>query len=176
MLIRRSQDLVNGAPESPSEWRKHRPRGFTLIELLLVLAVSVILAAIAVPMMSRALASVRLNSAISQLSAAISSTRFQAIKDSQIYTLVLTTPANTYVVTNTGASPAVASPAVALPAGVSFGASGTYTFTLCPNGMVYGSGGCPNANAPPSFTATYQQSEVTMSVSGVGNVTTTKIR
>lgn len=152
-----------------------RSSGFTVLELLFVIAVGLILAVMAVPMMTSALASMKLNSAVAQLSSAISSTRYRAIKDSQTYTLALTTPANTFVVTNVGASPQTTDPAVPLPTYVSFtGTSSTITYTLCPNGMVYGSGGtCPNGNAPPSLTASYDGKQVSISVSRVGNVTTT---
>jgi len=175
MSIRRSEDSAIEMAPIMGVPRKHSVKGFTLLELLLVIAVSLVLAAIAIPMMNSALANMRLNSAVNQLAGAISTARFQAIKNSQIYTLVLTTPANTYVVTDTG-PPVVAAASVPLPSAVTFGSSGTYTFTLCPNGMVYGAGGCPNANAPPSLTASYQQQEVTITVSGVGNVTTTKVQ
>lgn len=150
--------------------------GFTLIEMVLVVLVGMTMAAIAIPVLTKAMTNMRINSAVGQFSGAIASARFRAIKNSQQYTLVLTTPANTYVVTNTVTSQADS--AVPLPSYITItGATGsTFTYTLCPNGIVYGAGGCsPNPNTPPALSFTYQNRQINIAVSDVGNVTTTTI-
>ncbi|MGA9883633.1 MAG: prepilin-type N-terminal cleavage/methylation domain-containing protein [Candidatus Acidiferrales bacterium] len=155
--------------------RRFRPlAGFTLIEMVTVVAIGLILTAVAIPVFSTAMANMRINSAVSAFSGAISSARYHAIKDSQTYTFVLTTPANSFVLTNT--STGVAANAVPLPSYVSIsGGSGSpYTYTLCPNGMVYGAGGCPGAD-PPALSFLYQGRQINLAVSEVGNVTKTVV-
>ena len=155
-------------------------RGFTLVELLLVVLVGGILAAISIPVYQTAMANMQMNSMVSAISGVISQTRYAAIMNSQVYTLVLTTPANTYVVTNVGTG--VANTAVPLPStsiAINGGTSATYTFTLCPNGTVSGAGGvCPPVSnpVPPALSATNNGRQVNINVSSVGNVTTTRIQ
>ncbi len=149
-------------------------RGFTLLEMVVVVLVSMIAAAIAIPVIGSALASMNVRSMASALAGAVSSTRYQAIQNSEIYTLVITTPANTYVVKNitTGVSGPTL-PLAKQTVAINGGTSATYTFTFCPNGMTYGAGGtCPANNTPPVLTATYQGANMTINVSSVGNVQT----
>ena len=156
-----------------------RPRdvssGFTLIEMVLVVMTGLVLTAIAIPIINSALASMDVKSMGSAISAGVSNARYQAIQNSQIYTLVVTTPANTYVIKNVATG--VSGPTVPLPrpaVTINGGTSATFTFTFCPNGMTYGAGGtCPSGNTPPVLTATYQGRTMTINVSSVGNVTTT---
>lgn len=147
--------------------------------MVLVVFAAMVMAALAIPALNRAMTNERINAAVNQFSGAISSARFHAIQDSQTYTLVLTAPANTYVVTNTGASPPTVGPTVPLPSYVSIsgGTGSPYTYTLCPNGLVYGTGGCSlNPNQPPALSFTYQGRQINVAISDVGNVTTTTIQ
>lgn len=160
-----------------SSRRRLRPTpGFSVIELVTTIAVGMILAAIAIPMVNSAMATMRINAAVSQFEGALSSSRFQAIKNSQPYTFVLTAPANTYVLTNTATGAANNPVPMSSYVNINGGTAGTYTYTLCPNGMVYGAGGCPSVNAPPALSFTYQGRQINTAVSGVGNVTTTIIK
>lgn len=151
--------------------------GFTLLETVIVVAIGVTLTALAIPFFTQSITNMRINSAVSGFTAAIASSRFQAIRDSDPYTLVLTAGTNKYVLTNvtTGA----AAPAVPLPSYLSInGGSGTSTYTLCPNGIIYGAGGTcspPPATAPPALSFAYLNRQINLSVSGTGNVTTTVI-
>jgi len=154
---------------------RNSSRGFSVLELLTVLTVGTILTAMAIPAMTSALAGMRLNSTVGSITAAISQTRSRAIMNSQPYTLVLTVPSDTYVVTNVTTS--TADSAVSLPnstVSINGGTAGTYTYTLCPNGTIYGAGGtCPGANLPPALTAAYRGKLTDINVSSVGNVTAT---
>ncbi len=146
--------------------------------MLIVIAVGITLAAVAIPVLSSAMTNMRINSAVSQFTGALASARYQAIQNSQIYTFALTTPANTYVVTKTGANPVVYN-AVQLSPYVTISGSGSasspFTYTLCPNGIVYGAGGACPGNQPASLIFTYNGRQIDLAVSGVGNVTSTII-
>jgi type II secretory pathway pseudopilin PulG len=163
-----------GASSRPKGRRNHFA-GFTVLELMIAMVVGVIVTAAAVPTVINAMTMINLNSAANDLGAVISGTRYRAIMNSQKYTLALTTPANTYVVTNVSAN--TAARAVPIPyANVSIngGLNATYTFTFCPNGTVYGAGAaCPGTNNPPVLTGTYKGKQFTLTVTGAGNVTKT---
>lgn len=151
--------------------------GLTLLELLVVVAIGAVIAVIALPILGTALQRMHLSSMATSVSSAVLKTRYQAIKDSQIYTLTITTPANTYVVKNV--STAKVGATIPLPPEVTLngGTANTYAYTFCPNGVVYGAGGvCPGATVPSLMKATVQQAEVDISISSVGNVTTTTIK
>ena len=144
----------------------------------LVMLVLAVLTAITVPYYNGARLDSQMNSMASAISGVVAQTRYAAIMNSQIYTLVFTAPANTYVVTNVSTSTAAS--AVPLPTTtvtINTGTSATYTFTFCPNGTAYGSGGtCPGTNAPPVLTLANSQRKLQLNVSSVGNVTTTIIK
>lgn len=152
-------------------------RGYTLPELLIAIIVGTILTAMAIPVMNSANSSMRLNSTVSAITAAISQTHYRSIMNSQVYTFVLATPNNTYVVTNVTTNAADASvPLPNQPVVLNGGANATYTFTFCPNGTVYGAGGtCPANNSPPALTATYGGKQTNLNISTVGNVIATII-
>ncbi|HTU35553.1 MAG TPA: prepilin-type N-terminal cleavage/methylation domain-containing protein [Candidatus Acidoferrum sp.] len=153
--------------------------GFSVIELLIVVVVGAILTAIAVPLFNSAMTNMHMNSMASAISAAVSKTRYRAIMNSQTYVLDVHTPANTYIATNQGTGQtdrAVPFPSSTIA--INGGTTATYEFTLCPNGMVYGAGGsCASAGntTPPALSITYQGRQINISVSSVGNVTTTTI-
>lgn len=158
--------------------RKRRSRGFSTIELVVVMTIGVIVTAIAIPVIGSAMNSMRMNAMISDISGAIGKTRYRAIMTSQVYTLAITAPANTYVVKNINTNgadnvmPLSGHGAVQINGGV----NGVYTFTLCPNGTVYGVGGtCPGAAVPPVLTISYGGRITNISTSGVGNVSTNVI-
>jgi prepilin-type N-terminal cleavage/methylation domain-containing protein len=154
-------------------------RGFTIVELLIVVLIGSLLTAMAVPLYKSAMISMQLNSTVSAISGAISQTRYAAIMNGQVYTLVLTTPANTYVVSNV--TQGTANAAVPLPSTailINGGTSATYTYTLCPNGTAYGAGGTciNNITVPPALSATNNGRQVNINVSGVGSVISTRIQ
>jgi prepilin-type N-terminal cleavage/methylation domain-containing protein len=148
--------------------------GFSLIELMFALLVGTILTAMAIPVWGSAQAYMRLNSAVSTMSAALTQARFQAIMTSQPYSVTINAPADTYVVTNLKTG--VASNAIPItPHGVAIngGAAAAYTFVFCPNGTVWAAGAaCPGAGVPPVLTAAYQGRLINLNISSVGNVTT----
>lgn len=156
---------------------KSASAGLSLPELVIGMAIAAILTAMSVPVVNSTMSRMRMNSAVSSISTAISKARYQAIRNSDIYTLAISIPQNTYVVTDVSTN--VANTAVPLPniVAINGGTSAVITYTLCPNGTVYGAGGsCTNnTNAPPALTVTYSQLQTNINVSTVGNVTTTVI-
>jgi prepilin-type N-terminal cleavage/methylation domain-containing protein len=164
------------------EPREYARRGFSIVELLIVVLVGGILTAMAIPKFQSTMLNMQLNSTVSTISAAVSQTRYSAIMNSQIYTLVFTVAPNTYttyVVTNVTTSTSNASASLPnLAILVNGGTAATYTYTFCPNGVVYGAGGiCTgNANAPPALTITNGGRQENINVSSVGNVQTTRIQ
>jgi len=155
-------------------------RGFSIVELLIVMVVVGILAAMAIPRFQSAMTGMQLNSTVDAIAGVVSQTRYASIMNSQIYTLAITAPANTYVVTNV--STGVANTAVPLPSTailINNGTAATYTFTMCPNGTVSGAGGvCPPVinTVPPALSATNGGRQVNINVSTVGNVTTNRVQ
>jgi prepilin-type N-terminal cleavage/methylation domain-containing protein len=157
---------------------KAKSAGLSLPELMIGMAVAAVLTAMSVPVVNSTMARMRMNSAVNSISTAISKARYQAIRNSDIYTLAINVPQNTYVVTDVTSN--VPNAAVPLPniVAINGGTSAVFTYTLCPNGTVYGAGGtCTNnTNAPPALSVTYSQLQTNINVSTVGNVTTTVIR
>jgi len=164
--------------------QNRQSKGFTVPELLIALTIGTVMTVVALPMFLNTLNNMRLTDMVSNLSGTLSSTRYQSIMKNQDYSLVITTPANTYVVTNL--STGTASASIPLANGqtivINGGAAATYTYTFCPNGTVYGNtGNCPGeagfaSVATPALSVTYKSRQVNLAVSSVGNVTTTIIK
>jgi prepilin-type N-terminal cleavage/methylation domain-containing protein len=159
------------------ESRAGTAAGFTMIELLIAMAIGTILTVMSIPVVSSAMSQMRMNSGVTALSTTISKTRYRAIRNSDIYTLAITAPQNTYVVTDVTAN--VVDRVEPLPTQISLngGAAATYTFTFCANGTVYGAGAncANNFPQPPAFAITYKTRQTNMNISMVGNVKTTVI-
>jgi prepilin-type N-terminal cleavage/methylation domain-containing protein len=159
--------------------------GFTLLEALLVIAISVVVAAIALPVFTRYVNNYRLIAAVSAVTGAIQTTRFQAILHGCQYQLVLTSstmsyqvyteapqpPATACLSTFTTVMPGTTAPAGAVPI-LSSGPitmSGTsFTFTFSSNGTLteVASPAGTGLELTNSLKSTY------IYVSGVGDVTT----
>lgn len=161
--------------------RRKTSRGFTLVELVIALFVGTVLTAMAVPLWTQAQAIMRLNSMVSAMSSAISQTRYRSIMTSQPYTLVINSPGDTYLVTNltTGtADPTI--PLTPHAVAINGGGSASYTFVFCPNGTVWSAVGttanCPGTGVPPALSAAYENRQINLNVSSVGNVTTTNVK
>jgi type II secretory pathway pseudopilin PulG len=153
--------------------------------MLIVIAILAVVTGMAIPILGTSMSRSKVTAAATGINGAFMQARYLAIRNSQTYTLSITTPQNTYVIVNavtgiptvTLPNTNTASP-IPLPSLVQIngGAAAVYGFTFCPNGMVYGAGGvCPNGNLPPALSLTYQKRQTNMSFSTVGNVTTTLI-
>ena len=65
--------------------RKHSNHGFTLLELLVVMLILTVLILVAVPSITRGLASLRLENSSRQIAAALRVARAKAIRKQEIY-------------------------------------------------------------------------------------------
>jgi prepilin-type N-terminal cleavage/methylation domain-containing protein len=164
---------------SVSRNRRHRrARGFTLLEAIVAVVIGSVLTAMAIPVWVQQMAQMRLSSAVSTLSSAMTRTRYRAIMTSQPYTVTITSPADTYTITNQGTSVAD-NPVAFTPSAVAIngGGGGTYSYLFCPNGTVWNSGTtCPGSGTPATITAAFEGRQINLTISGVGNVTTTNIK
>lgn len=147
------------------------PQGFTLLELLFVCLIAVTLTVISLPILNDVMASFRLRSAVSSVTGAIHTTRYQAISSGYPYQLVLDKTAATIQVqsdpnrTNTFANTGSAIPLSGSSVSVLLGTSTTLQFR--PSGLVTATAGST------TLTLTYGSKTETITVSSYGNIKVT---
>jgi prepilin-type N-terminal cleavage/methylation domain-containing protein len=154
-------------PKRQSE--KSRWTGFTLIEILITMAIAMVLTAISIPLVTNAYSSYRLTAAVSSISGAIQTTRYQAISAGYPFQVVFSKANSTYQVqsdpTRTGAFSNVAN---AVPFGTQQMALGANTTIQChPSGLITASVGST------TLTLTYSNKQETITVSSYGNIKVT---
>lgn len=155
--------------------------GFTLIQALIVVAISLAMTAVAVPVFTNAVNSYRFSAAVSAATGAISATRFQAIMNGYPYEIVFTASTMSYRVyseTTASCPPAFTAVGSSIPMESTGGITmtgPTVTYTFYSNGTVYGpistTSPCPNT-AAPIFEISNSVKSNYVYVSGVGDVET----
>ncbi len=90
------QKHTQSGPAASGRERGIQETGFSILELAVVLGVSLIMAAIAVPTISSSLSYFKLRSAVTAATSAIQSTRYRAIYDGCAYQLTLSKATNEY--------------------------------------------------------------------------------
>ena len=88
--------LQNNSANRASRKLLGRSRGFSLIEVLVIVAIGTILTVIAIPSISSGLRNYRLEGAISSVTWAVHSTRYQALMEGYPFQVVFSSAANTY--------------------------------------------------------------------------------
>jgi len=159
---------VQGAPQL-MQLQQHQMRthaGYSLIELLLVVAISMIMGAMAIPATRSAIASYDLSAAVDSATGAIQSTRYQAIMQGYPYQVAINATNNTFQVLNE-VPPAASFTAVGntVPlSGVPITVSASTTLQFKPNGSVSATVGAM------SFTISYNGTTKTVTVSNYGSI------
>ena len=143
--------------------------GFSAIEMLVVVAISGVLGAIAIPSFVNSVKGYRVNAASAAISGAIQATRFQAIMQGYQYQLVLTRSNLSYQISNmvppaTTFSNVGSAVPIAHMGDVTLNAA-SLTYTFYANGTVSGPG------TPLQLSKAVTSNTIT--VSGVGNVSIT---
>lgn len=162
--VRKTSGVTAGTPARPT-------RGFTLIEMIFVVAIVLLMSVMAIPMVNNALAIYRLRAAVSSVTGAIQTTRYQAISSGYPYQVVFNAAAKTFqvqsdpnftgVFTNVGNSVPLASSAIPVVLGTST------TLQFRPSGIVAATVGST------TLTLTYGGRNETITVSSYGNVKVT---
>ena len=86
--------------EQPSDRSGEASKGFTLIELVLVVAITLVIVAMAIPMVSNVTSYFKMRGAVQSVTGAVQSTRYQAIFNGCPYQIVLTAASSSYQVQN----------------------------------------------------------------------------
>lgn len=148
-----------------------RSRGFSLLEMVIVVAICLIVAAIAVPTINSVMTTYRLRAAVSSVTGAIQTTRYQAISSGYAYQIVLSKTNSTFQVqsdpnrTGNFANVGNAIPLASSSIPVVLGADTTLQFR--PSGLVQAAVGAT------TLTLTYGGNTETITVSNYGNVKVT---
>jgi prepilin-type N-terminal cleavage/methylation domain-containing protein len=153
-------------------------QGFSLVELIIALLVGLVLVGMAIPITQSAMASYRMGAAVSSITGAIQSARYQAIfqgcqlqvafssttKKYQVSSEVVTPPAVppacAGAFTNVGGAIPLGSTAVTLP-------KGNVTLQFHPNGQVQAAAGALN-----NIVVSYQGKSTNITVSNFGSIKT----
>jgi type IV fimbrial biogenesis protein FimT len=161
--------------------RIRRSQGFTLLELVFTLAIAMVMVVLAIPLVQRVSASLKIQGATAAVTGAMQSTRYQAIFQGCQYQLVFTSAAGSYQLqgepaTNGNCAAAFTNicsaglancpvPWSGAGTAVALGADATLTFT--PGGRVIGTNG---AACPCTMVLTYSNRTATITVSNYGNI------
>jgi Tfp pilus assembly protein FimT len=149
-----------------------RSKGFTLLELCVVMLFALVTTAFAIPVVTSSLNAYRLNSAVTSMTAAIQSTRYQAISAGYPFSVVFDKAAATYQIksdpNNTGTFANVGNP---VPFGQANAMGQSTTFVLRPGGAVQS----PQAagDGTTTMTMTYNNKVETIQVSAYGRIQVT---
>lgn len=146
-------------------------RGFTLIEMMMVVVIGLIVAAMSIPTVNNVMNTYRLRAAVSSVTGAIQTTRYQAISSGYAFQIVLNKANTTFQVqsdpgrTGTFANVGNAIPLASSSIAVALGADTTLQFR--PSGLVQATTGST------TLTLTFGGKTETITVSNYGNVKVT---
>lgn len=164
---------------SMNTWRSRHIKGFTLLEAMFTVLVLIFMTAMAIPLVNNVMGAYRMQSAVSSVTGAIQSTRYQAISSGYAYQLVLNKANSTFQVQSDPTWPTATTFANVCDGGatscpvplsssaiaVVLGADTTLQFR--PSGMVSATTGST------TLTITYGGKTETITVSSYGNIKVT---
>jgi Tfp pilus assembly protein FimT len=145
-------------------------KGFTMFELAFVVAIGMVVTTISVPMTKTALKAYHLNTAVSAVTGAIQSTRYQAIMHGYHYNLSLVSGSQSYQV-GTKVPPATAFSNVG--AAIPWCTTGDVTMSSSTTLEFFPGGTVTATSGSMTFSVSNGTATKTITVSGVGNVTVT---
>jgi Tfp pilus assembly protein FimT len=162
--------LGNNSANSASGRHPGSSRGFSLVELLVMLAIGTILTIMAIPSVSSGLRNYRIEGAISSVTWAVHSTRYQALMEGYPFQVVFSSAANTYQIQSSPTG--FAGPYGNIGSAVPFTAypmtlSADTTLNFRPNGFVQATTG------GLAFNIAYQGVCQKLTVTNYGNVSIT---
>jgi prepilin-type N-terminal cleavage/methylation domain-containing protein len=171
-MIRRQ---VRQETNEPRGQRSNPARGFSLIELLVVAAILLIMSVMAVPLLNNTISYFRLRGAVSSVTGAIQSTRYQAIFQGCPYQVVFTAATSTYQIknqcpvggtfANVCSAPLTVCPVPLSGSGIPVTLNADITMTFSPGGKV------SSVTAPMSLVITYGgKPPETIAVSSYGSI------
>jgi prepilin-type N-terminal cleavage/methylation domain-containing protein len=173
------QHEVRQERNQPCGQRGQQARGFSLLELIFVIVIGLIMTVIAIPLVNNVTSYFRLRGAVSSVTGAIQSTRYQAIFQGCPYQVVFTAATQSYQIQNQcpvgGAFANVCVPATLAACPVPVSGSGTpvtlnadITLTFSPGGKV------SSATSPMQMVITYGgKPPETITVSSYGSINVT---
>jgi prepilin-type N-terminal cleavage/methylation domain-containing protein len=154
---------------------RKRQSGFTMLELVIVILIALIVMGFAIPQISGALGNYRLHNAVSSVTWAIQSTRYQALMEGYPFEVTFTSATNSYQILS---APTPGSPNTFSNVGTSIPLSGTAmsisqttTYTFAAMGLVTASPATALSSTPLVVTA--WGNSATIVVSNYGNITVT---
>lgn len=157
--------------------RRRRTLGFSLIEMVLVVAVMLITAVIALPLLNNIMSTYRLRSAVSSVTGFIQSARYQALSSGYGYQVVLNKAASTIQIqsdpnrintyTNLCVPAAASCPIPLSGSGIPVVLGADTTLQFRPSGIVTATAGST------TLTLAYGGKTETITVSSYGNVKVT---
>ncbi len=176
--------LMNGRQiqqdtNASQEQCRRSERGFSVIELLFVVMIVLIMTAMAIPLVNNTVSYFRMRGAVSAVTGAIQSTRYQAIFQGCPYQVVFTAATKTYQVQNScpagGPFVNVCSPAGLLVCPIPLAGAGSpltlgadMTMTFSPGGKI------TSATSPMVMVVTYGgKPPETITVSSYGSINVT---
>jgi len=144
--------------------KRHSNSGFSMIEIVIVLAISIVLAGIAIPVFTNAMNNFRLSATVSAVSGAISTTRMQAIMHGYPYETVFTISPLSFQIFNE--VPPATTFSVVVP-----GAGSSVTPLPSAGGVTMT--GLVSCTAPPSLTGCVTMAGTTITYTFMANGTVT---
>jgi prepilin-type N-terminal cleavage/methylation domain-containing protein len=170
--------------------RLRRSQGFSLLEMVIVVAITLITAAVAIPMATSTIRFYQLQSGVTSMTGLVRATRFQAMSSGYPYQIVFTQSTGKYQIqqdtaltgnyvnlTTPGNSGTMSGTSTNVTLGadltLQFSPSGAVKYVTVTSGVTTAASCSNNAGSHCQIALTYGNNTKTITVTGFGNVTVT---